>query len=121
VSTGKIRIYEPPEGFNLFKFQTGKPGFNPDLPRSSFLLHAHTYLFSRLKDNRYRACARAQFLYVLGQHKTDKPRKIFLSHKKNRLKKHKKMLFSEKCYIAFYVCYRYINFKCAKCAIIQKI
>jgi len=32
VSIGKIRIYEPPEGFNLFKFQTGKPDLNPDLP-----------------------------------------------------------------------------------------
>jgi len=44
VSTGKIRIYEPPKGFNLFKFQTGKPGLNPDLPHGfPCYTHMRTY------------------------------------------------------------------------------
>ena len=44
VSIGKIRIYEPPEGFNLFKFQTGKLDLNPDLPQGfPCYMHMRTY------------------------------------------------------------------------------
>lgn len=57
IATGKIRIYEPLEGFNLFKFQIGKPGLNPDLPHGfSCNMYMRTYplglreLLSRIRE-----------------------------------------------------------------------
>lgn len=44
MSIGKIPIYEPLEGFNLFKFQTGKPGLNPDLPQA-FPCYTHMRIY----------------------------------------------------------------------------